>query len=89
LLSNASGGADLKVSVSSFQEEVVGSVRTMTEAINASFAEPEFNTVLLGALAGLGPFLSALAFMAFGLTGCHSIHLTLRFAWLCEQNRER
>jgi hypothetical protein len=88
LLSNASGGADLKVSVSSFQEEVVGSVRTMTEAINASFAEPEFNTVLLGALAGLGPFLSALAFMAFGLTGRHSIHLTLRFAWLCEQNRE-
>ena len=35
-------------------------IRTMTEVISSSFAGPEFNMVLLGALAGLALFLSAI-----------------------------
>ena len=38
----------------------VASIRTMTEVISSSFAGPEFNMVMLGALAGLALFLSAI-----------------------------
>ena len=38
----------------------VANIRTMTQVISASFAGPEFNTVLLGALASLALFLSAI-----------------------------
>lgn len=38
----------------------VAGIRTMTEVISSSFAGPEFNMVMLGALAGLALFLSAI-----------------------------
>ncbi len=38
----------------------VANIRTMTQVISSSVAGPEFNTVLLGALAGLALFLAAI-----------------------------
>ncbi|HEV2490072.1 MAG TPA: ABC transporter permease [Candidatus Acidoferrales bacterium] len=38
----------------------VPAIRTMTQVIRSSFSGPEFNTVLLGALAGLALFLAAI-----------------------------
>ena len=38
----------------------IASIRTMTEVISSSFVGPEFDTVLLGVLAGLALFLSAI-----------------------------
>jgi putative ABC transport system permease protein len=47
--------------VRSLDPELAGaSIRTMTQVIRSSFAGPEFNTVLLGALAGLALFLAAI-----------------------------
>jgi predicted permease len=38
----------------------VASIRTMTEVVSSSFAGPEFNMIMIGVLAGLALFLSAI-----------------------------